>query len=43
MPIRGVEVCVIKAPALGAGLLLIASEIARAVPAVELTFGNRAL
>ena len=41
-PVRGGEVCVVKAPAIGACLLLIASEVTRAVPAVELTLGDRA-
>jgi hypothetical protein len=33
---------VVKAPALGAYLLLIADEVARAIPAVELALGDRA-
>ena len=42
LPVCGVEVRVVKAPALGASsrLLLIASEIVRAVPAIECAFGD---
>jgi len=42
IPVRGGEVCVVKAPALGACLLLIADEVARAIPAVEIALGDRA-
>ena len=44
LPVCGVEVRVVKAPALGASsrLLLIASEIVRAVPAIERALGDRA-
>jgi hypothetical protein len=39
MPVRGIWVCAVKASTLGACQLLIASEIAHAIPTVELALG----